>query len=193
MEPHGNALHTPLAKRLTARDLDRLPHEWDTRYELVGGELFMSRRPSFEHQEIIARLLMKVGPVVLAQGGRAVTEPGIVWEDDGDDNVSPDLALLLRTPPPSRGEKLRRCPEVVVEVLSSEESRWRDLEAKRQLYWRRGAVEYWIVDPDERALRRLTRGGAGWIEEVLRASDRLHSPLLDGWQGVAVSELFPSP
>ena len=30
---------THLDRRLVARDLDGLPHEWDTRYEMVHGVL----------------------------------------------------------------------------------------------------------------------------------------------------------
>jgi hypothetical protein len=68
-------------------------------------------------------------------------ERGGPREDDGEDNVSPDLAVLIGKTAPSDG-KLRVCPEIVIEVLSpGEENRRRDLEAKRDLYWRRGAAE----------------------------------------------------
>lgn len=91
-----------------------------------------------------------------------------------------------------RGRRQRRCPEIVVEVLSPEpESLRRDLEAKRRLYWRRGAQEYWIADPDRRELRRLTRGPADWVEVRLRGADMLRTPLLPAWPGVRASDLFP--
>jgi hypothetical protein len=60
---------TRLDRRLTARDLDGLSHEWDTRYELIGGVLFLSRRPSNRHQRILASLVMELGPSVVATGG----------------------------------------------------------------------------------------------------------------------------
>ena len=169
---------TRLDRRLRARDLDALPHEWDTRYELIGGVLHMSRRPSFEHQACLARLLIRIGPAVLEAGGHVVQEPGLVWEDEGDDNVSPDLAVLLRLPRPARGDRLRRCPEIVVEVMSGAEAdRRRDLVDKRDLYLRREALEYWIVDLAARGAsagpgrRRMAGGTSGcW------GSPR-HSPL----------------
>src|SRR3989442_9700779 len=113
---------TRLDRRLRARDLDDLPHEWDTRYELIGGVLHMSRRPSFEHQAFLARLLVRIGPAVFEARGHVVQEPGLVWDDDGEDNVVPDLAVLLRVPAPPRGEKLRTCPEIVGEVVSEGEA-----------------------------------------------------------------------
>ena len=181
---------TRLDRRLTARDIDSLPHEWDTRYELIGGTLFMSRRPPFHHQDISARLMISLGPDILRQAGHVVPEPGIVWEDEGDDNVSPDLAVLLGEAP-ARGEKLRRCPDIVVEVVSAgDENRHRDLVAKRELYYRRGAREYWILDPDQGEVLRLSRGEADWSAERLIGSDVVSTPLVPSWSGIAVADLL---
>ncbi len=184
------AAATRLDRRLRARDLDGLPHEWDTRYELIGGVLHISRRPPFEHQAFLARFILRVGPAVLERGGFLVPEPGLVWEDDGEDNVSPDLAILLRVAPPPKGEKLHTCPEIVLEVLSAgEENRRRDLVEKRALYFRRGAVEYWIADLGTGELHRLTRGERDFEQRTLREADRLATPLLEGWS-VEVRDLF---
>src|SRR5687767_5509797 len=73
-------METRLDRHLTAADLDGLPHEWDTRYELIGGVLHMSTKPSQRHQRIIATFVMELGPVVRARGGDVVPEPGVVWE-----------------------------------------------------------------------------------------------------------------
>jgi Uma2 family endonuclease len=182
---------TQLDRHLVARDLDELPHEWDTRYELVQGVLYMSRRPSYDHQHIIARFMIKIGPAVLEARGDVVPEPGIVWDEEGDDNVSPDLAILLHVPRPPRGEKLRSCPDIVIEVLSGgTDSRRRDLDAKRDLYWRRGAREYWALDSEPRELLRLTRGPDAWTEARLGPQDILTTPLLSRWQGIQVADLF---
>ena len=186
-----DATATRLDRRLRARDLDDLPHEWDTRYELIGGVLHMSRRPSFEHQDFIARLLVAMSHAVFEARGHVVQGPGLVWDDDGEDNVVPDLAVLLRVPPPPRREKLRACPDIVVEVLSEGEiNRTRDLVDKRDLYLRRGALEYWIVDLTMQTLLRLTRTGDAWQEQWLTASDRLSTPLLPRWEGVPLGDLF---
>jgi Uma2 family endonuclease len=186
-----DATATRLDRRLRARDLDDLPHEWDTRYELIGGVLHMSERPSFEHQDFLGRLLARIAPAVFEAGGRVVPEPGLVWDDDGEDNVVPDLAVLLRVAPPPRREKLRVCPDIVVEVLSEGEiNRTRDLVDKRDLYLRRGALEYWIVDLAAVTILRLTRTGDTWQERRLAASDRLSTPLLPRWEGVLLGDLF---
>src|SRR5262249_62154045 len=86
---------TVLDRRLRACDLDDLPHEWDTRYELVGGVLFMSRRPSNQHQEAITRLVVALYPPVSAAGGKVLPEPGLLWEEEGGDNVAPAVGVIL--------------------------------------------------------------------------------------------------
>ena len=170
-----DTMATRLDRRLRACDLDALPHEWDTRYELIAGVLHMSRRPSFEHQAFLGNLLVRIGPAVFEVGGHVV----------------PDLAILLRVPRPPRGEKLRTCPDIVVEVMSGGEiGRTRDLVDKRDLYLRSGALEYWIVDLDARILLRLVRSGNAWQEERLGPSDRLSTPLLPGWEGVVLADLL---
>jgi Uma2 family endonuclease len=182
---------TRLDRRLRACDLDDLPHEWDTRYELIAGVLHMSRRPSFEHQAFLANLLIGIGPSVIQAGGRAVQEPGLVWEEEGEDNVLPDLAILLRVPPPPRGGKLHTCPDIVVEIVSEGEVNWRrDFVEKRELYLRRGALEYWIVDLPARVLVRLVRVADAWREERLTPADRLSTELLPGWSGVVLGDLL---
>jgi len=134
--------------------------------------------------------MIKVGAAAVARGADAAQEPGIVWEEDGEDNVSPDFTITFG-PMPLPGEKLRRCPDLIVEVLSAgEENRRRDVDAKRGLYWRRGAKEYWIVDPNRREITRLVRGASAWGEQLLGESDRVTTPLLAGWEGIEVRELF---
>lgn len=181
---------TRLDRHLTAKDLDGLPHEWDTRYELIGGVLFVSGKPSLEHQMILTRVLLSAGPSVLAIGGVIVQEPGVVWEERGADNVAPDLAIVLGSAPP-KTDKLRRCPDICVEVLSpGKRNRSRDLEAKRGLYWRRGAREYWIVDPENACVLRLRRGKLDWRETRLTRRGLLTSALLERWKGIRVGDLL---
>jgi hypothetical protein len=135
-----DALVTRLDRRLRACDLDDLPHEWDTRHELIAGGLHIS---------------------------------------------------LLRVPRPPRGDTLRRCPEIAVEVMSGAEAdRRRDLVDKRDLYLRRGALEYWIADLPARVLLRLVRVGDDWREEGLGPSDRAVTPLLPRWDGVVLGDVF---
>jgi Uma2 family endonuclease len=182
---------TTLATRLRARDLDSLPHEWDTQYELIEGVLYMSRRPSNEHQIAIAKIILCLGPPVAEAAGTIVPEPGLVWDEDGDDNVSPDVAVALRSAV-ARVTKLTECPDLVIEVLSpGPETRERDFRAKRNLYWRKGAHEHWILDIERRRLHQFTRGRNSWRERVLTSKAVVKTTLLPRWPGSSVSEMLP--
>ena len=183
---------TVLDRRLRACDLDDLPHEWDTRYELVGGVLFISRRPSNQHQEAIARVVVALYPPARNVGGKVLPEPGLLWEEEGEDNVAPDVVLILPDRLSIVQKKLIGTPNLVVEVLSSgSEARRRDLEDKRNLYFRRGVAEYWALDLDRRVLTRMTRGQSDWLMEELSADATVRTPLLPDWQSVVVGDLLP--
>jgi hypothetical protein len=84
-----------LAYRWKTSDLDHLPDEPLLRYEIIDGALIVSRRPHLQHSEILVRLVSWLHPVVQVYGGKVLAEPGIVWGIEAEDNVIPDIAVLL--------------------------------------------------------------------------------------------------
>src|SRR5262249_13814755 len=147
---------TVLDRRLRACDPGGLPPEGGTRYERGGGGVFRARRPSNQPPEAIARVGGALYPSPRNVGGRGLPGPGLLWEEEGEDNVAPDVVLILRDRLSIVQKKLRGTPNLVVEVLSSgSEARRRDLEDKRNLYFRRGVAEYWALDLDRRVLTRM--------------------------------------
>ena len=132
--------------RWKTKDLERLPGEEFLSYEIIDGELIVSRKPHLRHAAIIGKLCAQVYPAVRTLGGLLLVEPGIVWSDEAEDNVAPDLAIVL----PDRlhlasGRALSGTPNIVMEVVS-EGSVEIDYVKKRALYTRTGAQEYWIID-----------------------------------------------
>jgi Uma2 family endonuclease len=122
------------------------------RYEIIDGELIVSTRPHLQHSEIIIRLGTLLHPVVRSLGGKVLAEPGLVWGEEAEDNVVPDIAVVL----PDRlhlttGRALSGTPNMVIEIVS-DSSRRVDYVQKRYLYERTGAQQYWIVD---RFVRRV--------------------------------------
>jgi Uma2 family endonuclease len=132
--------------RWKTKDLERLPEEPFLSYEIIDGELIVSRKPHLRHAAIIGQLCAQVYPAVRALGGLLLVEPGIVWSAEAEDNVAPDIAIVL----PDRlhlatGRALSGSPNIVMEVVS-EGSVEIDYVKKRALYARTGAQEYWIID-----------------------------------------------
>lgn len=178
--------------RWTTADLELLPDNGN-RYEIVDGELFVTRSPHWKHQETCGRIFSVLDAWSQATGlGRAAINPGIIFSDA--DNVIPDvvwasnerLAVLL-----DNAGHLTAAPELIVEVLSSgDEKQRRDREAKLKLYSARGVQEYGIVDWWLQQIEVYRRQRAALkLAATLFANDELTCPLLPGFKN-SVARLF---
>jgi len=183
----------PASLRWTSADLETLPYD-DRRYEIIDGELYVSKQPHWHHQATCGNLFALLRSWSLATKlGEANLAPGVIFADD--DDVAPDVvwisAVRLRTLLDETG-KLRGAPELVIEVLSpGSTNEQRDREAKLKLYSRRGVDEYWIVDWRERTVDVYRREGAALaLTEHLSGDDRLMSPLLPGFTA-QLPDFFP--
>jgi len=166
-------------------DLELFPGgEWK-RYEIVDGELFVTRAPHLGHQRTIgkihSRLLNWSEETDL---GEAIINPGVVFSDV--DDVIPDVVWVkkerLNTIVDESGH-LTSAPDLVVEVLSlGSQNERRDREVKLRLYSLQGVLEYWIVNWRLQQIE-VYRQNAGLLKLVrtLLASDELTSPLLPGF------------
>ncbi|MEC4812424.1 MAG: Uma2 family endonuclease [Scytonema sp. PMC 1069.18] len=167
--------------RWTTKDLELLPDNGN-RYEIIDGELFVTRAPHWKHQKTSNNVGAELRAWSLSTGlGEAVPTPGIIFSDA--DNVIPDvvwvskerLCILL-----DDAGHLTGAPELIVEVLSpGANNEQRDRQTKLKLYASRGVQEYWILDwrlqqvevyRREKAVLRLVT--------TLFATDELTSPLL---------------
>jgi Uma2 family endonuclease len=185
--------------RWTTADLELFPDPLDdTRYEIIDGELYVSKQPSVEHQYTCNQVAARLTFWSEATGaGIVLPAPGVIFADD--DNVAPDVvwvstARLSQIVGADR--KLHAAPELVVEVLSpGATNEARDREAKLRLYSRQGVEEYWLVDGLARLVDVHRReAGEAMLRHVatLGAGDRLESPLLPGLS-VPVGSLFFPP
>ncbi len=176
---------------ITVADLDACPEDGN-RYELIEGELFVSRAPGIPHQRVIQNLQIALAQYLKGnQIGILVPGTGVVFSDY--DAVIPDLVLVRneRWSHAVTGEKFTTAPDLVIEVMSSgKENRQRDQLVKRQLYGRYGVLEYWIVDPENR-LVEVYRLQEERLESLatLRNGDEITTPLLPSLK-LNVSEIF---
>ena len=176
---------------LTVADLDACPDDGN-RYELIEGELFVSRAPGTPHQRVLHNLQLEFGLYLKAQPiGILVPGTGVIFSNS--DAVIPDLLFVRneRWKDVTTGEKVTSAPDIVVEILSAgSENRRRDLSVKRKLYAKYGVAEYWIVDSENQAVL-LFRLREQTLDEIatLTINDELSSPILPGFQ-LKVSALF---
>ena len=142
---------TRIQPLITIAELDACPDDGN-RYELIEGELFVSRAARLPHQLVLHNLQMVIGSYLKQNPiGRVVPGSGAVFSDY--DAVIPDL-VFVRNENWDRivaDERFVKAPDLVIEILSpGKVNRERDTLVKRQLYSRYGVEEYWIVDPENR-------------------------------------------
>jgi Uma2 family endonuclease len=170
---------------LTVADLDAYPDDDGNRYELIGGELFVSCAPGIPHQRIILNLEIALSDYLKANPiGILVPGAGAIFSDY--DAVIPDIAFVRneRWDQVVTGEKFTGAVDLVIEVLSpGAANRRRDLSAKRGLYGKYGVEEYWIVDTHNLSILIFRLQGA-MLEEIatLTGDEDLTSPILPGFQ-----------
>jgi Uma2 family endonuclease len=178
--------------RWQSADLELLPDNGN-RYEIIDGELLVTRAPHWKHQRVITKLIRSLSNWSIESNlGEVVTTPGIIFTED--DNVIPDLVWIST-------ERLARildesghliaAPELVVEVLSAgSDNERRDREVKRKLYAIRGVQEYWIVDWKKQQIEIFRRDDRGLpLIATLFGNDNLSSSLLPNFEQ-SVAEVF---
>jgi Uma2 family endonuclease len=173
-------------------DLDLLP-ENGTRYEIIQGELFMSKSPHWHHQAACTKVAAKLILWCESSGnGQAVVTPGVIFTDAND--VIPDVVWIsnerLAALMDDAGH-LTGAPELVIEVLSfGTRNEERDRTAKRKLYETQGVREYWILDWRLKQIEVYRREeGELRLVATLLPEESLTSPLLPGFR-CSVSSLF---
>jgi Uma2 family endonuclease len=176
----------------TTEDLQLLP-ESSNRYEIIDGQLLMTRAPHWKHQKAIGQTYSLLNAWSSAsKSGETVPTPGVIFDDA--DNVIPDLVWIsherLAAGVDDEGH-FTIAPELIVEVLSpGTHNERRDRETKLKLYAERGAQEYWILDWRIQQLEVYRRQGALLrLVVTLFLPDTLTSPLLPDFS-CSVAEFF---
>jgi Uma2 family endonuclease len=174
-------------ERWTTADLERFPDDDALRFEIIDGELHVTKAPDTYHQIVAGRIAAALDAWSTTVGnGYAIAAPGIILDDD--DNLIPDVVWISpeRLTSAMRPDgKLHELPELIVEVLSPGSANvQRDREDKPVVYGRQGAREYWLVDWPQRILEIYRNDGAGTLQHstTLTESDLLRSPLLPGFE-----------
>jgi Uma2 family endonuclease len=177
----------------TVRDVEALPQSEGTRYEIINGELFVTRSPHRRHQQAGGRVFAILDEWSEATGlGEAIPAPGVIFSES--DSVIPDVVWVSNARLAAIEDEaghLTAAPDLVVEVLSpGQQNEARDRESKLHLYSVTGVQEYWILNRFTQQVE-LYRRIDNQLTHVatLGNTDELTSPLLPGF-ACPVSRLF---
>ncbi|WP_072622258.1 Uma2 family endonuclease [Spirulina major] len=180
--------------RWTTRDLTAMPDDggWK-RYEIIDGELYVTRAPHICHQNVSGNLQFELESWSRqTKLGKPVSTPGVIFSPY--EAVIPDLVWVSNTRLENGLDESGHfivAPELVIEVLSAgPQNIQRDTEIKLKLYSRYGVQEYWIVNWRLKTIE-VYRRVAAQLERAatLGVGDLLTSPLLPEF-AVAIAPLF---
>jgi len=129
-------------KPFTVAELDRMPDDGH-RYELLGGVLVVSPRPTPAHQ-VVAFTLASILDRAAPPEWQVVPEPAVMVSSDTE--FSPDIVVVSRDQ--LSGTKITRPPILAVEVRSPSTALI-DLNLKKAAYERFGVPSYWVVIPGQ--------------------------------------------
>ena len=180
-------------KILTVDDWEAMPHVDGNRYEIIEGELFVSRSPGLTHQVVLANLItlfvlfLEKNPI-----GAFLPDVGVIL--DKFSAVIPDLVILLNEQRDTiiTNDRLTGPPALIIEVVSpgSANSR-RDRVDKLRLYSKHRVQEYWIVDPGKLTVEQYVSDGSSLklMHTLQREEERLSSAGIPGFS-CEVSQIF---
>ena len=168
--------HSTRAVKLTYRDYLRFPED-GRRHELINGSCPRRLSPDISSPQAADH----PGHFEAHPVGEVFVSPFEIVLSDFDILV-PDLLVVLEDQSEIVTERhVRGAPAIVVEVLSPGTKR-RDLGIKRRIYDRRGVREYWVVDPEQKAVTLYRRSPDGDLTPAMESAERtdgtLTTPLL---------------
>jgi Uma2 family endonuclease len=176
-------MSTQIEPILTVEDLDLFPDDGN-RYELIEGELFVSRAPRLFHQVVVGNAFSEIRNFLDNHPlGLVVYGPGVIFSQFS--GVIPDVVFITNEQRGdiASGDKITGAPSLVIEVLSpGVENERRDRIAKRALYAKYGVKEYWIIDCESRAIEvYVLEAQTLKFAAVFKETDEITSSVLPGF------------
>ncbi|MCI0488118.1 MAG: Uma2 family endonuclease [Blastocatellia bacterium] len=176
-------MSTQIEPLLTIADLDAMPDDGNL-YELIEGELFVSRAPGLTHQTVSGNLFVSIKNYLAENPiGQVWTTPGVIFSEFS--GVIPDLVFVSnwRRKEIASGERITGAPDLVIEIVSpGAENERRDRVAKRQIYGKYRVKEYWVVNPENRTIEVfLLAGQTLKLQNALTERDELTSSVMPGF------------
>lgn len=174
-------MSTKIEPLLTIDDLDATPDDGN-RYEIIEGELFVSRAPNLLHQTVNGKLLFSLMDYLRNNPiGRVWAIPGVIFSEFS--GVIPDIVFVSneRLDEIAPGDRIMGAPDLAIEIVSpGADNERRDRIVKRQLYGKHQVKEYWILDPYQKLIE---------INQIQEQTLHLHATLTE--QEDLTSKLLP--
>lgn len=176
----------PSDERITPKQfrhwLDRRPAEDLHHYELINGRIVMTPPAGWPHGSVEGALVGRLYRHVSTRQLGIVLGSSAGYQLPTGDILEPDVSFLSQQrltagPSPKRGQFLRICPTLVVEILSDSTAK-RDRTEKKDVYARNRVDEYWLVDTDQGEITVFVLQGERYTPGETFRSGRVGSRVL---------------
>ena len=158
-------------------------------YEFINGVAHVIASPSISHQECLGELFTQMRAFVKKhQLGKVFISPLDVYLSD-EEYYQPDMLYVSNERRHILQERIHGAPDLIVEVLSPSNG-YKDLTHKKRMYEAFSVREYWILDPEERAVEVLFNGDMGFqVFSKAYRQGMVQSQVLSGF-AVDIEQLF---
>lgn len=133
----------------------------DERWEIIDGVAYnMSPSPTVNHQEALLDLGTQLRMFLRGKPCRVIPDCDVLLPKSAEADaeirtvVQPDISVVC-SPEKIEGKRIRGAPDMVIEVISPGSASY-DHVKKKYMYERAGVREYWLVDPESRAVAVYT-------------------------------------
>ena len=183
---------SPLVKQYSLDEFWMLPEPNDrSRYELIGGYLFMVPPPDWPHEDFDERLNKSLVLFVTSHGdpGKVYHPQAAIYTDDT--YLEPDMMYVSNELSVKMGKR-RTSADLVFEYTSKSSATY-DYTTKADTYLALEVNELWLVDADNQWIEiryRIKRDNSPeWQIIRYEKGDTTESRVLPGWK-VLVDDLF---
>jgi len=163
----------------------------DKRYELIDGVAYLMSSPTFTHQRIIINLARKLADYLDGKPCEVVIAPMDIClgakGDDDDTVVQPDVFVICDKTKIEKS-RLNGAPDLAIEVISPSTSR-HDRIKKLNKYLQAGVREYWIVDPEDKAITVHVLENGRYVLSAFEETDTISVNILDGCK-ISLPDVF---
>ncbi|MFT6147614.1 MAG: Uma2 family endonuclease [Saprospiraceae bacterium] len=180
---------------------DYILWQFQERVELLKGKLFPMAAPNVNHQRISSNLHLELGLFLRNKQCDLFAAPfdvrlplssSKVTDDKIDTVIQPDLCVVCDENKLTK-QSCVGAPDLIVEILSPGNSR-REMKDKFELYEEAGVLEYWVIDPERKAVfvYHLDKNTDKYVAQLptLTDEDVLESRIFEGLK-VELSDVFP--
>ncbi|MBD0370186.1 MAG: Uma2 family endonuclease [Pyrinomonadaceae bacterium] len=158
--------------------------------EYINGEIIMAPAPTVAHQAILGNIYFVLRSFVEEKRIGIIYCSPLDVELPTGEVVQPDVLFLTNEEAAvaNSAKRVKAAPSFLVEILSPGSVK-HDAITKRNLYEKNNVREYWIVDPETKAVSQLVLHEGHYALTELSETDTIRCTVLQGFES-SVSRFF---